>query len=269
MDAQFLTLITLLLYLAAGLAFGMRLFASPDSYRPPRIAGMSLGYIALLVHGYLLYLALFTLSGINLSFFNALNLFGWTVSALLLISALNKPVENLAIALFPITALILVTDFRFTGTHMLPADATLSLKAHVLTSVLSYAMLTLATVQALLLAVQNNHLKHHHPGGFIRALPPLQTMETLLFEMIWLGFVLLTIALGTGFIYLESMFAQQVVHKTILSILAWLTFGALLAGRYRFGWRGRKAIHWTIVGFTILVLAYFGSKAVLELILER
>ena len=124
-------------------------------------------------------------------------------------------------------------------------------------------------LQALLLAVQERHLHNRQPGGFVRALPPLQTMESLLFEMITAGMILLTIALATGFLFLENMFAQQLGHKTILSIMAWCVFATLLYGRYKFGWRGRKALKWTLAGFIVLLLAYFGQKAVIELILQR
>ena len=94
-------------------------------------------------------------------------------------------------------------------------------------------------------------------------------MESLLFEMIAAGFILLTLALISGFAFLQNMFAQHLVHKTVLSTLAWLVFGGLLLGRFRYGWRGRTAIIWTLSGFVILILAYFGSKAVLELMLLR
>ena len=100
-------------------------------------------------------------------------------------------------------------------------------------------------------------------------LPPLQTMESLMFQMVAIGFTLLTLALVTGFLFLEDIFAQHLVHKTVLSIIAWVVFGILLWGRWRFGWRGRVAIRWTIGGFIFLMLAYFGSKFVLELILNR
>jgi ABC-type uncharacterized transport system permease subunit len=112
-------------------------------------------------------------------------------------------------------------------------------------------------------------LHRRHPGGFIRSLPPLQTMESLLFEMIGAGFLLLTVALISGFAFLEDMFEQRLVHKTVLSIIAWFVFGTLLWGRFRFGWRGQTAITWTLSGFVILMLAYFGSKAVIELILRN
>ena len=121
----------------------------------------------------------------------------------------------------------------------------------------------------ILLAIQDRHLHNRQPGGFIRALPPLQVMEALLFQMIGVGYVLLTLALLTGILFLEDIFAQHLVHKTVLSIIAWLVFGILLWGRWHFGWRGRVAIRWTIGGFIFLMLAYFGSKFVLELILNR
>jgi ABC-type uncharacterized transport system permease subunit len=83
------------------------------------------------------------------------------------------------------------------------------------------------------------------------------------------GFVLLTLSLGTGFLFLENLFAQHLVHKTVLSLLAWLVFAMLLAGRMRYGWRGQVAIRWTLSGFIALMLAYFGTKMVLEWILKR
>ncbi len=94
-------------------------------------------------------------------------------------------------------------------------------------------------------------------------------MESLLFQMITAGFVLLGVALITGFIYLDDIFAQHQVHKTVLSITAWVIFAVLLWGRLQFGWRGRTAIRWTLGGFVFLMLAYFGSKLVLEIVLQR
>jgi ABC-type uncharacterized transport system permease subunit len=94
-------------------------------------------------------------------------------------------------------------------------------------------------------------------------------MEALLFQMISTGVIFLTVSLLSGFIFIDDLFAQHLVHKTVLSILAWLIFSALLFGRMRYGWRGQTAIQWTLIGFTSLLLAYFGSKMVLELILNR
>jgi ABC-type uncharacterized transport system permease subunit len=124
-------------------------------------------------------------------------------------------------------------------------------------------------MHAILLAVQDSHIRNKHPGGFIRALPPLQTMENLLFQMLTAGFILLSLSLFSGILFLEDLFAQHLAHKTVFSIIAWLVFGTLLWGRWRFGWRGRTAIRWTLSGFFFLMLAYFGSKLVLEIVLQR
>lgn len=94
-------------------------------------------------------------------------------------------------------------------------------------------------------------------------------MESLLFQLITVGFILLSVTLISGFFFLEDLFAQHVAHKTLLSLIAWCVFGVLLWGRWRFGWRGQTAIRWTLSGFGFLVLAFFGSKLVLELILRR
>ena len=139
---------------------------------------------------------------------------------------------------------------------------------HILTSIIAYSILALAALQAILLSIQNKFLHAHQPGGFIRMLPPLREMEVLLFEVILVGFVALTISLGSGMIFLDNMFDQHVAHKTVLSILAWFVFLSLLIGHWKLGWRGRTAIRWTLSGFISLMLAYFGSKFVLEFLLS-
>ena len=103
----------------------------------------------------------------------------------------------------------------------------------------------------------------------MRVLPALDETEALLFTLLGSGFLVLSLSLATGFIYLEDLFAQSLVHKTVLSVLAWVIFGALLFARWRWGWRGKRAVFWTLVGFAVLILAYFGSKFVLELVLQR
>jgi ABC-type uncharacterized transport system permease subunit len=267
MNASLLALPAALLYLAGGFTTGLRLFTAHDKRRPPRTLGIGLGLGGVLLHTLLLAETLVAEGGLNLSFFNAMSVSTWLVALLLLVTAIRRPIENLGILLLPVAAISVVLSVRYPAVRLLDPDAQLGLKLHVLVSLLAYSLLTLAAMQAVLLAVQDAKLHRHHPGGFVRALPPLQTMEALLFEMISIGFVLLGLALLSGFLFLEDMFAQHLVHKTVLSIASWLVFGVLLWGRYRFGWRGRIAIRWTLAGFVVLVLAYFGSKAALELIL--
>ncbi|TXH66546.1 MAG: cytochrome C assembly protein, partial [Thermomonas sp.] len=104
---------------------------------------------------------------------------------------------------------------------------------------------------------------------WLRALPPLTELETLLFRTITVGFVLLGAVLLTGVLFVDDLLAQHLVHKTALSVLSWLAFAALLVGRWRLGWRGVTAVRWTLVAMALLVLAFFGSKFVLELVLHR
>ncbi len=134
-------------------------------------------------------------------------------------------------------------------------------------SVVAYSLIMLGAIQALLLAYQDYSIRTHNPGGFIRYLPPMHDMETLLFQFLGFGFVCLSASLLTGFLFLEDIFAQHLVHKTVLSIVAWFILAVLLFGRFQFGWRGKTAIRWTLFAFAFLMLAYFGSKLVLEFIL--
>ena len=260
-------LFAILAYLTAGALISFRLFRNQSSSSPPRALALAFGFIGVVLHAIPLYQNMASPSGINMGVFNAFSLITWTITLLLLISSLSKPVENLGIALLPIAAIAIFLDSRYQTVHFLTDRVSGELTIHILVSMLAYSLFTLASVQAILLAIQDHHLRQRHPGGFIRALPPLQTMESLLFEMIAVGFVLLSLALLTGFAFLENMFEQRLAHKTVLSIIAWFVFGTLLWGRYRFGWRGQKALIWTLSGFVVLMLAYFGSKVVIELIL--
>jgi ABC-type uncharacterized transport system permease subunit len=205
--------------------------------------------------------------GLNLSFFLALSFTSWVAATLILLSALRQPIENLGIAVFPFAALSLLLQGTQGGNGVLLSSATTGLEAHILISVISYSLLTLAALQAILLAIQNKQLRNRHPGGFIRALPPLETMECLLFRMIGIGYILLSLSLVSGVPYLQDIVQQHLIHKTVLSVVAWIVFAILLWGRWQFGWRGRTAIRWTLGGFAALMLAYFGSKLVQELII--
>lgn len=264
-----LTLISIACYAAATFQQQRRLAAGAAASERSRHPALLLGLAGTVLHGYLLHKAVFLPFGLNLHFFSMISLITWLAALLLLLAVITQPVENLGIITFPLSALGLLaqTLWPLSASNLTPLSTEVQL--HILISVLAYSLLALAAAQALLLALQDRQLRNRRPGGFIRALPPLETMERLLFQMIGLGFILLSLSLLTGFLYLEDLFAQHLVHKTALSLIAWLVFSILLWGRWRFGWRGRKAIAWTLAGFALLVLAYLGSKLVLELILHR
>ena len=128
-----------------------------------------------------------------------------------------------------------------------------------------------ATVHAVVMLAEEKWLHRGVMPPFLRALPPLMEMEALLFRILLAAFVLLTLTMVTGIFFSEQLFGRPLTftHKTVFGILSWLIFGTLLAGHYLWGWRGRKAVHWTLAGFTALLLAYVGSKFVLEIILQR
>jgi len=126
--------------------------------------------------------------------------------------------------------------------------------------------LAIASLLALMLWFQERALRNRKIHGWLRALPPLVHLETLLFRTVGVGFILLTFVLVTGMLFVDNMMAQHLWHKTVLSVLSWLVFGGLLLGRWRYGWRGPRAVRLTLIAMTLLLLAYFGSRAVLEIL---
>jgi ABC-type uncharacterized transport system permease subunit len=267
MKILIITSLAVFLYLGASLLLGRSLVSGVTASRGSRLALISLGLGAVILHAVLVYTSIFTEAGINLGFYSAASLVMGMIALLMLLAAINQPIENLGIVVLPLAAIALLLDQIFTSQHILVTDGTQNIEIHIILSLLSYSLLSIAALQAVLLAVQDHQLRHKHPGGFMRALPPMRVMESLLFQIIAVGFFLLSLALLSGIIYLEDIFAQHLVHKTALSILAWLVFAILLFGRWQAGWRGRTAIRWTLGGFVALLLSYFGSKLVLEVIL--
>lgn len=264
-----LNLIPIILYCICGALLLVKLTrpAAIEAVNKNWILGIAI--LSVIIHGTVLYQNLFSPTGLDIRFYHVLSLVAWLVSVLLIISVMSMQVECLGIIVFPFAALMLALNLLPSEAHILAYHMKSGILVHILFSIMAYSLLSIAAVQALLLYIQDNHLHNKHPGGFVRTLPPLETMEILLFRIIGIGFITLSIALLSGIIYLENMFAQHIVHKTILSLIAWLLFAVLLWGRWQFGWRGRTAIRWTYSGFILLMLAYFGSKFVIELILNR
>ncbi len=230
---------------------------------------LSLGIVAVSLHALVLYQGMITPLGVNLGIFNAASLISWVMASTLLLVLFHKPLEDLVIVLFPLAAVTLALGHFFYSERILLDGENLGVKIHVASSILAYSLLSIAAFQALFLAIQNHQLHHKRPRWILRRLPPLRVMEALLFQMTSVGVLLLTFSLVTGFLFIENIFAQHLLHKTVLAILAWWLFVILLWGHWRYGWRGRTAIRWILAGFFVLMLAYFGSKFVLELLLKQ
>ncbi|MCC6073794.1 inner membrane protein YpjD [Pseudomonas sp. GCM10022188] len=252
--------------LYAGATIYQALLLSRRAFPDKRLLVL-LGALALLAHVIGLRLLLLDNGALRLDFFNASSLVTAAVITLTLLASLRIPVENLLVLLFPLGSLTTLLALLPGGTTR-PIVEEPGILAHILLSILAYGLLTIAVLQSLLLLLQNHQLKHKHPSGIIRNFPPLQTMESLLFGFLWGGWSLLSLSLLSGWLFLDDLFAQHLVHKTLLACLAWVVFGVLLWGRHQLGWRGGKAIRWTLAGFLLLMLAYFGSKLVREFILH-
>ena len=264
MGVSLLSIVAIMAYLGAGLLVLRQLISRTALVGGWRSGLFVLVIVALILHSVLLFQKFIGAEGLNFGIFNAMSLLAWLIVLLLLAAMFSRPVEILGIVIYPLAALALGLDYNFTTEHFV-ASNNFSLKLHIL----SYSVFTIAAIQAVLLAIQDRHLHNQHPGGFIRSLPPLQTMEMLLFQMLVVGFILQSLSLLSGFAFLEDMFAQHMVHKTVLSLMAWVIFAVLLWGRWRFGWRGKMAIRSTLGGFVLLLLAYIGSKLVLEVMIGR
>lgn len=231
----------------------------------------SLLVVGAIAHGLNLASALFSGPTVDFSLGNALSLASWVVVVLFLIALARQPLATLALIVVPFALVSVLADRFWSGPPMQLAESDGSGVLHTLISVVAYGLLALAFCHAVVLLLQERHLQQRRPGGFFHSLPPLETMERILFQLIALGFFLLTIALVSGGIFSARLFGRAILfnHHVILSIVAWLAFGTLLAGRVLLGWRGRLASFWTVGSFLVLALAYFGSRFVLEVVLGR
>lgn len=262
---QSLIFVTLAAYILTTLLY-LKQWGKPDQRPLPCLLVWAVGIVCHALH---LAATLHIPGGLDLSIGHALSLVAWIILVLLFGGALRYPIGSLAVILLPLGAVATAIQL-FTGSDATShIQAPPGLKAHIVLSLLAYSLFAIAAIQALLIAYQDDHLRKHKLKGWVGKLPPLQNMESLLFQVITFGFVFLTLALLSGFLFLEDLFAQHLVHKTLLSLAAWVIFGTLLLGRLLRGWRGRKAIRWTLSGFVLLMVAYFGSKLVLELILGK
>lgn len=236
--------------------------------RRPAHAALLLGLIGAALHAVVHLLDFRGTGVVDLHFFAALSLVGLALAALTAALALRRPLAPLTVPVFPVAAACLLL-YRF-GTDPSGAPAPgWQIQLHAGLALLSYATLSLAALLAIMLWLQERALRRRQLASVLRVFPPLTQLESLLFRLIAVGFALLTLALLGGVVFVENLFAQHLVHKTVLSLLAWATFGALLFGRVRYGWRGRRAVRLTLSAMALLALAFFGSKFVLELVLQR
>ena len=204
----------------------------------------------------------------SIGLLEALSLLGWTLAVLACLVSIDKQNRVLG-AILMVSAAVGAAMTGFGRSYAEATSVGWELTAHILLSMGAAALLFAAAVTAILLVFLDRRLRTRRLSNLPSALPPLDALEKIMFRLIAAGFGLLTLALLTGFIFVTNLFTQNLVQKTVLSLIAWLLFGVLLVGRLRFGWRGRSAVRWTLWGFGILAVAYFGVKFVLEYLFGR
>lgn len=259
------------LYLVASTLLYRRGIKNEEACKAGACREFWIGVAALVLHGLALFSLLSSLEpGMRPGVGSALSEFSWVIILLLLVSALRQPVITLGIFIFPLAALGILIAWITPGAPS--ASLTLSpiTTGHFIAAGVAYGFLSLAGVQSILLIAQERHLRHHELIKVLRTLPPIETMERVLFKLIWIGFTLLTAALVSGIFFIETSDGKSILanHHALLSIVAWVIFGILLFGRVVLGWRGEHAAKWTLSGFIILALAYFGSRLMIEVILS-
>lgn len=260
--------IVIFIYLAVALDY-WRGAKSPATAGSLKLHSMMIA-LGLAVHGYILYSTVFQ-DGLNLGFYNALSAILWLTVLIYWFADIQHKLYSLQAFVLPPAALFVVLQMLMPEHHIVGYADQPVFMAHITIALLAYSLFTFAALHALLMAIAERSL--HQKASLIKMpdFPPLLTMENLLFRVIAIGFALLTLTLISGIFFSEQLFGKpmQLNHKTIFSMASWLIYAALLWGRYQYGWRGRKAIRWTLTGFVLLLLAYLGSKFVLQVLLGR
>lgn len=268
-------LINALLYSALAAYFWRTRWANADSPYPKAPPAQAYEHYAVLLplglHTVLLAQSAFGGHGLYLGIGNAISAILWLTVLIYWVGNFFQRLEGLQSLVMPVAAAAALLPAVFPPLNPLPNTELSAFRIHLLIALLAYSLFTIASLHVLLMALLERRLHDGSLPGMLRNMPPLLTMETLLFRIIWAGFIVLTLTLASGVIYSEELFgkAAKFNHKTVFGVLSWLIFAALLFGRHIYGWRGRVAVRWTLAGFLALVLAYIGSKFILEVILGR
>lgn len=252
-----LGIISILSYFGAALLQGLHLFgkrtASSFEYLISTL-------VCLTLHGFILYKLIDTPLGQNTNWLIMFSFTLWIMNIFTFMMSLKAPIKQLCVLTYPLSALTL--GLCLTGHHEVLSKPPQDVLMHIFISLFAMSLLTMASFQAILLALQNSLIKRHR-SLVLRFLPPLQTMEGLLFVILWSSLGFLTASLGSGFFFQSTHLTQSAFPKTVLAIFAWGSLILLLGGRLLFGWRGPTAVRWTLVSTLLAVLSYFGTKALL------
>ena len=250
--------------------------------KPERIARWAL-LVALVCQAVGLDALVLAAGNLHLSWLLALSVAIWLGLVVFWLESLIVKIDGLLLLLLPAAGIICLLTALFPASHLLTSAAESALRGHLLLALGAYGLITIAALQSILMAALDHHL--HHPRGVVNnagvlkraigrvldAQPPLLTQERLLFRIIWIAFGALTLAIISGGLISLATTGKWLPcdHKTVFTVLSWLTFGMLLLGRHLWGWRGRIALRYTLAGFVFVLLSYTGSRFVIEVLLNR
>ena len=237
-----LSVVVLACYLACAAWLASSVYrAGEHAAHGRRIAGVALGLIALVLHAVLLWRGLFSRPVLSFSIAETASLIGWPIGLIAVAASWLRPrFAGIGAVLTVVAGVVAATTVEGTGGYALEQPSW-EIAAHIVLSTLAYALLTIGVALALALRMLDRRLRSRRPLGWLTALPSVEALEAGTFQALAAGFAVLTLALFSGFVFVDNLFAQHLIHKTVLSCLAWVVFAVLLFGRWRFGWRGRTA----------------------------
>ncbi len=265
-----LSLLAFLAYGALAVFFWRAQFTGNGESLSRGVIGQAV-LLPLVLQAYLLNEQLFFGGAINLGLINVISLILWLTMLVYWVARFFYPIASLQTLVLPLAAIGVLLPAIFPKEHPISGEISIALEAHIMAAMLVYSLLTIAALHASLMSLVEKRLHHATLPRILQALPPLLTMETLLFRIIGAGFIVLTLTLISGIVFSEQVFGKPLEfnHKMVFGFISWGVFAALLAGHHFYGWRGRKAVHWTMIGYVFLLLAYLGSKFVMEVLLHR
>jgi ABC-type uncharacterized transport system permease subunit len=245
-------------------------------------SGRALLLTALVAHGLLLHTTIFPSDAMMFGFAFALSAMFWLGAGIYWIESFFFPLDGLRLLVLPLACVASLMPLGFGGARVLPYAAAPLFKLHFIIANIAYGLFAIAALHAVLMLFAERRLHalrgalERNAGGgplssWLDTLPPLLTLEKLLFRLITAGFVLLTLTLLSGALFSEQLAGRPLKfdHKTVFAVISWLMFGALLTARKISGWRGRAALRWVLASFAALLLAYVGSRFVFEVLLHR
>jgi len=258
-----------LLYVLAAVSLTMhRLPAYEARSRLLLAIATVLGLAALVLHIRLLSMDIFARNGLQLSIGAAVSIIGLQLAFIGMLGAIDRSLRGMAAGLLALAA-VASAAMAFHTSSADTMQRTWQIETHILVSMFAYGLLTAGAIVAVYALIQDRRLRSAHLSAANHLFAPLETTEKMLFGVAASGFVVLLLAVASGFAFVDNLFAQHLVHKTVFSLLAVILFGILVVGRIFAGWRGKRAVYLYLWGFAFLCLAYFGSRFVLEQILGR